>query len=752
MNSRNRPWLETEIKILLGMSSDSEAAFALQRSVESVRMKRRQLESDGKKPAKAAKVKEETTVEEDKEKSSNEVWKRRFQDLEKKYKDVLEHNTDLAELTSLAKEIAPSSYDPAPALYQTRSKSPGKPQSAVLMLSDTHVGQVIQPDQTLGFGDYNADVFRARLKFYEEAVTSILRDHTNTTVPELVVCLGGDMLHGNLNHAAEVGQHVTLFEQFFIAAHAISQFLRNLSSLVPKIRIYTTVGNHCVDTETEIFTQRGWLRCDEVTTTDYCLGLEMDGKSHWQPIKSVVIEDRIDDVVTLRNRQFDFRGTIHHRFYFRPTGMTKLFEARWSEIRGFGKSIEIPVSGEGAGNGDGVPDKYLELCAAVLTDGCVSVKNGITVYQSPKKESWVREAFEKSSLTYTRRHRTRKSPPHICGRPWKGGETTEEVSYHLSASAGREFLAVTGLKKGSFPDWIWNLTRDQFNRFFHALLMGDGTGVDTSSPTLYGKSKEWLGIVQGLCALHGWKGILSEYCPNNTNPNIQYRLSLNKESFVSIDQQAEEKYESDTVEKVWCVTTDTENFFCRRNGRSYFTGNTRWGTQHKMPTENRYSNLDQFLYAHVEALTKDVGMEWHIDKQPVALFDVQGFKFHLSHGDELRGGDRALGIPNHAVGRLVSSKSQLFGKDGRPAPHYYLVGHLHRGIVLPHARGSFIVNGGFPGVDGYGLAAGFSPVDPKQVFFLVHPKYGKTATYEIELKFAKTDAPNYDIPTLGGAV
>jgi len=150
----------------------------------------------------------------------------------------------------------------------------------------------------------------------------------------------------------------------------------------------------------------------------------------------------------------------------------------------------------------------------------------------------------------------------------------------------------------------------------------------------------------------------------------------------------------------------------------------------------------------VRELLRDVKtLEWTLDAQPYQLFDVQGFEFFCAHGDSLRGGDKTLGIPNHAVGRLVSTATQLMNKHNRKAPNYYLVGHLHRDIVLPHATGSVLVNGGFPGVDEFGLAEMFTPADPSQKFFLIHPIFGKTATYDIGLKFAEVGAaPPYTTP------
>jgi len=735
-------WTLREIALLGSNLSDIDVAEKTGRSAAAIRGKRQRLATKTGPDAKP------TTFDEDKEQSKGEHWKREYDSLHLKYEKAVKAASVTETLVDMASDLAPKSYNARPSLV-VKKKSAGSSQSAVLLLTDTHVGQVVDPDQTLGYGGYNFPTFLARLKFLEEGVSSIMRDHTTTKIDELVLCIGGDMIDGALNHGAEAKQKNTLFQQFYGAGHAIAQFIQNLAPQVPKIRIKTVVGNHCVDNLTEIFTRRGWLSGASVIDSDECLGISLDGKVAWQPIKSVVREARVDRMIRLKNRQFDFRGTEHHRFYFRPKGMSKMQEARWSEIADYPHEIEIPVAGNGAGSGSGVPDECLELVAAVLTDGSICVENSnVIVYQKLSNESWVQEAFEKSGLEFTRRLRERLAPPEICGRPWKGSPVTHEVSYRLTSESARTFLSLTGCKKGELPEWVWNLTRLQFERFLHTLLLGDGTGVNTESPVLYGKSKQWLGELQALCALHGWKSILGCYQPNNTNPNPQYRLSLGQTKWVTLGCAALREYESGTEETVWCVSTESENFFCRRGGISYFTGNTRWQNQHKMPTENRNSNLDHFLSAYVQALTKDIAnVEWTLDKQPFAIFDVQGFVFHLSHGDHLRGGDKALGVPNHSVGRMISSTTQLLHKHGQVSPHYYLTGHLHRGIVLPHAKGSFIVNGGFPGLDCYGLMSGFSPVDPAQTFFFVHPKFGKTATYEISLKFAEVGGtPPYEIP------
>jgi hypothetical protein len=59
----------------------------------------------------------------------------------------------------------------------------------------------------------------------------------------------------------------------------------------------------CVDAGTEILTRREWLRYDQVTHGDTCLGLNLDtGLAEWQPVQSVhIYDDGPYDVTRLEN-------------------------------------------------------------------------------------------------------------------------------------------------------------------------------------------------------------------------------------------------------------------------------------------------------------------------------------------------------------------------------------------------------------------------------------------------------------------
>jgi hypothetical protein len=94
----------------------------------------------------------------------------------------------------------------------------------------------------------------------------------------------------------------------------------------------------------------------------------------------------------------------------------------------------------------------------------------------------------------------------------------------------------------------------------------------------------------------------------------------------------------------------------------------------------------------------------------------------------------------------VQVHSQLAMRSEQPIPNYFLVGHLHRPITIPTTMGEFIVNGGFPGLDGFALAEAFNSSYPSQKFFLVHPKFGRSATYDLRLDLGDATPHHYTLP------
>ncbi len=411
-----KPWTPEELE-LLRRHLDKSVSFIHDhvlphRSIDSIKFQRYRLKHpEQPKPADGP------------EQVEKEYWRKRAEKLEQELRQLREQNLIVERLIQKIGEMAPKSYDPHPVVDLPKKYEEGTHgQTALLLLSDTHIGKVTGASQTLELGRYNFDVFASRLKFLEDKIISIVTQHTTFPVDGLCVAMLGDMLDGTLLHDVECGQINPIFSQFFSGGHVVAQFLRNLAAYFKFVRVYDCVGNHA-----------------------------------------------------------------------------------------------------------------------------------------------------------------------------------------------------------------------------------------------------------------------------------------------------------------------------------------RMPNQKRMPARNRFSNFDKFFYAYVRVLVQGIpNIHWDIDEQPFTRFSIYQWKFFGFHGDALIGGDRALGIPAHAIQRMVSTITQLFNKHQFEIPNYYLIGHLHRPMHLPLTLGQVIVNGAFPGVDEYGLQSMFAQPGPSQKFMFVHPVYGISSVYDIRLEFAPSRKAEdvYDLPKM----
>lgn len=351
-------------------------------------------------------------------------WRERFAEANRTIVKLEKHSTAIRVLVDEIQKMVPTAYSPLPSVTSRARKGArgGRSQTAHLLLSDSHTGQIVTPDQTLGLGTYGPQQFLRRLKYVEDSVLSICSEHVTTPLDELVIAVLGDMIHGNLQHGNEAAHIMPIVDQVVVTAHALAQFIRNVAPHFPRVRIKSVVGNH-----------------------------------------------------------------------------------------------------------------------------------------------------------------------------------------------------------------------------------------------------------------------------------------------------------------------------------------SRWGDQRKMPTVNRYSNFDTLVYEIARGLLREVkNVDWNIDEQPFAFYKVYDYAMLAVHGDHLRGGDKALGIPAHAIGREISYNAQVFPTSHlEKAPNYYLIGHLHRPMELPHANGDVFYNGGFPGVDNYSFASKLVPSQPSQKLFLIHPTNGRSATWNLSIVRGDERYANqtpYDVP------
>jgi predicted MPP superfamily phosphohydrolase len=176
----------------------------------------------------------------------------------------------------------------------------------------------------------------------------------------------------------------------------------------------------------------------------------------------------------------------------------------------------------------------------------------------------------------------------------------------------------------------------------------------------------------------------------------------------------------------------------------------RWPNQKKPPTAGRWSNWDMVVLGALEAMAQATGLDrvrFHLGEGAFEVFNIGPWRVKIGHGDHLKGGDKAMAIPAHAIGREINATTQRYASRNEQAPDYYLVGDKHRHLSVPTARGRYMINGAFFEADEYAMTSNFTPGRPHQQFFGLHPKVGQTWTYPIWLDLAPSgNALPYPLP------
>jgi hypothetical protein len=142
---------------------------------------------------------------------------------------------DLARAIEAPAVIAPASGDRR-----------GGRRSAILHVSDVHCGEAVDLHEMDGLNSYSLDICRARLERLFQTTASLLTDHwKGDPVDEIVVCLGGDMIDGNLREESRRGGALPVVPSVKMVSEMTAGGLAFLRAAVGvPIRVYTSPGNH----------------------------------------------------------------------------------------------------------------------------------------------------------------------------------------------------------------------------------------------------------------------------------------------------------------------------------------------------------------------------------------------------------------------------------------------------------------------------------------------------------------------------
>lgn len=170
------------------------------------------------------------------------VLKMKVKLLQKDLENIQQHNDDAAAIRREIYKLSEVSPEPPKWILKPHGKGlSGMPMS---MWSDWHYGETVSAEEVGGVNTFNKKVANARIKMLTESIIDLAFNHmTKPNYPGIVICLGGDMISGNIHEELRDTQGyiqkdlLDLQEQLIAALTAIADKFGRV--FVPCV-----IGNH----------------------------------------------------------------------------------------------------------------------------------------------------------------------------------------------------------------------------------------------------------------------------------------------------------------------------------------------------------------------------------------------------------------------------------------------------------------------------------------------------------------------------
>jgi len=332
------------------------------------------------------------------------------------------------------------------------------------------------------------------------------------------------------------------------------------------------MGPECFDPDTEMLTQRGWLKLPDVTVNDKCMTRTPAGVAEWAPITRTHHYHHVGQMMRLPGRSVDLFTTLGHRFPLVGRGLTRVADFRAEEyldraVVWAGEqraSVVFQHGGPGTRHAyrrwEFHPDDFAAFLGWYVSEGNTSFKDGkkrkVVISQMPGKPE-----TEEIRLLLKRMG---------VGTAYSGHQFSFGC---IPLVAWLDEHVGVGSYNKRVPEWIMGATSRLQDIFLAAYAAGDGHAL-SSGGNVYTTVSE--GLRDDLHTLLALRGVAGTARRKVDGKFAVHRLAEARRIWLRKEQMNVVDYAGD----VYCISTPLQTFLCRRNGcHPFFSGNSfEWRT------------------------------------------------------------------------------------------------------------------------------------------------------------------------------
>ena len=161
--------------------------------------------------------------------------------------EALRRNNDTAE--SIRKEIfGLAEHSPEPPTWLSgKSVKNGERGGPMVMLSDLHYGEVVNPDEVGGVNKFNMKIAAERIKRFTDITVDLCFNHmgrATVAYPGIVVCLGGDLIGGDIHEELLATNDRTPHQSVNDLTDLLAGSLDKFADKFGHVFVPSVVGNH----------------------------------------------------------------------------------------------------------------------------------------------------------------------------------------------------------------------------------------------------------------------------------------------------------------------------------------------------------------------------------------------------------------------------------------------------------------------------------------------------------------------------
>lgn len=338
------------------------------------------------------------------------------------------------------------------------------------------------------------------------------------------------------------------------------------------------VNHWCVDNDTMILTDHGWVPESELSVGDVVLTLNHEtGMSEWQPVKFIYRADVVDyPMISMEQKNHSSVTTRNHRWptlRIRQKGGVKFTDRQIRHTEDLDQNDYLVTAAPCADlpTEVKVSDALVELVAWLWTEGNVrgricSIAQSHTA--NPERVILIRAAL--TELFGPAVRRTRGLPYPAWREVIQDNESSHGgpvTVFYLNQYAAEPLLAAAPGKIVS-PAFVRNLTRAQLELFIDRSCQGDGQHYRSGRLDIWQRDPAALAGYELALILSGRSVVTTgdrvSPWPGSTTRPMKSPHGTKQTETVSY------------TGTLWCPVTDNSTWLASRRGTVYFTGNTAW--------------------------------------------------------------------------------------------------------------------------------------------------------------------------------